>query len=142
LVALGATESGVPVPYPANYRKWTVTRSFIAGPDSRVAGFHHYYANDKAMEGFTTGKFTDGSIIVDERLEVVSHGSSSFEGRRVSLAVMMKDSRRYAETGGWGFDRGEGDTQTLSATAEIRTACYSCHLKQKEKDFVYSTFRK
>jgi hypothetical protein len=135
-------DSNPTVPYPVDYRKWAVTRSFIAGPESKVAGFHHYYANDQAVEGFTTGKFSDGSVIVDERLEVQQRGADSFEGKRVSIAVMMKDSRRYAETGGWGFDATQGESQTLGAPAEIRAACYSCHSKQKDRDHVFSTPRK
>jgi hypothetical protein len=135
-------DSSVTVPFPVDYRKWTVTRSFVAGPESKGAGFHHYYANDKALEGFTMGKFPDGSAIVDERLEVEQRGDSSFEGRRISVAVMMKDSRRYAETGGWGFDSAVGDSQTLGAPTEMRAACHSCHSKQKDRDFVFSTFRK
>lgn len=129
-------------PYPVEYQRWTVTRTFIAGPDSTVAGFHHYYANEKAMVGFTTGKFPDGSVIVDERREVEQHGSSSLAGKRVSVAVMMKDSQRFASTGGWSFDIAMGDSETLSASAERKSACYSCHLKQKDRDFVYSSLRK
>ncbi len=134
-------EGGGNVPYPVDYRKWAVTRSFVAPPDSRNAGFHHYYGNEKALEGFTTGKFPDGSVIVDERLEVEQRGGGSFEGKRISVAVMRKDSRRYAETGGWGFDSAAGESQTLAASAEVRAACYSCHSKQKDRDFVFSAFR-
>ncbi len=57
-------DSSATVPFPAGYRKWAVTKSFIASPKSKTAGFHHYYANGKATEGFTTGKFPDGSVIV------------------------------------------------------------------------------
>jgi len=135
-------DSSATVPFPADYRKWAVTKSFVASPESQTAGFHHYYANDKATEGFTTGKFPDGSVIVDERLEVEQHGGGSFEGKRLSIAVMRKDSHRYAETGGWGFDSALGDGQTLDASAEKRAACYACHSKQKDRDLVFSTFRK
>ena len=146
LVVLAGTfqvfaDSGASVPFPAGYRKWAVTRSFVAGPESKAAGFHHYYANDKALEGFTTGKFPEGAAIVDERLQAESREGGSFEGKRISVAVMMKDSRRFAETGGWGFDSAEGDSQTLGAAAATRTACYSCHSKQKDRDFVFSTLR-
>jgi hypothetical protein len=134
-------ESGQIVPYPAGYRTWAVTRSFIAteGPN---AGFHHYYANPQALEGFTAGKFPDGAVLVDERLEVDQHGGGSFEGKRISIGVMTKDSRRYSETGGWGFDGTLGDSLVLSAPADMRAMCYACHSKQKDRDFVYSTFRK
>ncbi len=135
-------DSGATVSYPLNYRTWAVTRSFIAGPGSKVAGFHHYYANEKALEGFSTGKFPDGSVIVDERLEVEQHGGGSFEGKPLSIAVMAKDSQRYPETGGWGFDRTQGDSQALGAPSDMRAACYACHSKQKDRDFVFSALRK
>jgi hypothetical protein len=129
------------VPFPSGYRTWAVTRSFIA-KDGPNAGFHHYYANPQALEGFATGKFPDGSVIVDERLEVDQNGGGSFEGKRISIAVMRKDSGHYSETGGWGFDAAAGDHQVLAAPADMRAACYACHAKQKDRDFVYSTIRK
>jgi hypothetical protein len=134
-------DSGQTVPFPAGYRTWTVTRSFIAkeGPN---AGFHHYYANPQALAGFTAGKFPDGAVLVDERLEVDQQAGGSFEGKRIGIAVMMKDSRRYSETGGWGFDGTLGESQALSAPANMRAMCYGCHAKQKDRDFVYSSFRK
>jgi len=134
-------DSGPAVPFPAGYRTWTVTRSFIAkeGPN---AGFHHYYANPQALEGFAAGKFPDGAVIVDERLAVDQQGGGSFEGKRIGIAVMRKDSQAYSQTGGWGFDGALGDSQVLAAPADMRAACYGCHLKQKDRDFVFSTSRK
>src|SRR2546426_266570 len=73
-------DSNATVRFPVDYRKWAVTRSYVAGPESQAAGFHHYYANEKALEGFTTGKFPNGSVIVDERLLVEQRGGNSFEG--------------------------------------------------------------
>ncbi len=77
-------DSGAGVPYPSGYRTWAVTRSFITGPDSKTAGFHHYYANAKALQGFSTGSFPDGAVIVDERLEVERTAEGSFEGKSAS----------------------------------------------------------
>lgn len=133
--------SGEHVPFPAGYRSWAVTRSFIL-KDGTAAGFHHVYANPLALEGFTSGKFSDGAVIVDERLEVDQHENGSFEGKRISISVMRKDIRVYSETGGWGFDGTLGDGQELSGPANLRSACYACHSKQKDHDFVFSSFRK
>src|SRR5262245_44232341 len=59
-----------PVPYPEGFRSWTVVKSLIVGPDhdsfAKRGGIHHYYANDKAVAGYRTGTFPDGSIVVDE----------------------------------------------------------------------------
>jgi hypothetical protein len=102
LVAVGvasAGDGGAPVPFPAEYRKWAVARSLVVGPDSKSfatnGGFHHYYANEKAMEGFRTGQFPDGSVVVDERLEVRQEAGATFEGPRKSVAVMEKEATRY-----------------------------------------------
>ena len=105
-------------------------------------GFHHFYANDKAMEGYRTGKFPEGSIIVDEGVVAEeAQGVTSEKGRR-SLDVMHKDGSRFQATGGWGYDHFEGDSQASVASAEVRTACFTCHSQRKDHDFVYSTFRR
>ena len=133
------------VPYPVEYRSWAVVKTSLVGPQARNfatrGGFHHFYANDKAMEGYRTGKFPDGSIIVDEGvIAEEAQGVTAEKGRR-SLDVMHKDSGRFQSTGGWGYDHFEGDSQTSVASAEVRTACFTCHSQRKDHDFVYSTFR-
>ena len=59
------------VEYPQGYRKWTHVMSYVIGPQSpayeRNGGLHNFYANDKAVEGYRTGQFPDGSILIDER---------------------------------------------------------------------------
>jgi hypothetical protein len=149
LVAAGiacAGDAGAPVPFPAEYRNWAVTRSRVLGPEHKnfatSGGFHHYYANEKAMEGFRTGQFPNGSVVVDERLEVRQEAGATFEGPRKSVAVMEKEATRYQSTGGWGFDVFAGEERTQGASASVRAACFSCHSQRKDHDFLFSEFRK
>ena len=150
LVAAGIAcvdaDVSAPVPFPAEYRQWAVTRSMVVGPDNKNfannGGFHHYYANEKAMEGFRTGHFPDGSVVVDERLEVRQEAGTTFEGPRKSVAVMAKDATRYQSTGGWGFEVFAGEDRTQGAPASVRAACFSCHSRRKDHDFIFSEFRK
>jgi hypothetical protein len=94
------------------------------------------------MEGYRTGKFPDGSIIVDEGVVAEeAQGVTSEKGRR-SLDVMHKDASRFKATGGWGYDHFDGDSQSSVASVEARTACFTCHSQRKDHDFVYSTFRR
>ncbi len=141
-----AGDTGASIPFPAEYRKWAVTRSMVVGPEAKNfagnGGFHHYYANEKAVEGFRTGHFADGSVVVDERLEVRQEGGVTLEGSRKSVAVMNKDAARYQSTGGWGFDVFAGDERAEGASATVRAACFSCHSQRKDRDFVFSEFRK
>jgi len=147
LVATGvacAAEAGAPVPFPSEYRQWAVTKSLVVGPESKTfatrGGFHHYYANAKAVEGFRTGQFPEGSVVIDERLEARQADGATLEGPWTSLAVMEK-AARYQSTGGWGFDLFTGQDRTRGASASVRAACFSCHSQRKDHDFVFSEFR-
>ena len=140
-----ADSSGA-VPFPSDYREWTHVKTMYIGAQSKLfeqrGGFHHYYANSKAVEGYRTGKFPDGSVIVDEGVHTREEGGVILEGARRSVEVMSKDSQRYRDTGGWGFERFEGDNRTEGASAQVREACFNCHAKNQERDFVYSEMRK
>jgi ribosomal protein S18 acetylase RimI-like enzyme len=134
------------VEYPQGYRNWTRVMSSLIGPQSpayeKSGGLHLFYANEKAMEGYRTGKFPDGSVIVDERNKAQENAGVTRVGDRIGAAVMVKDSRRYAETGGWGFEVFRGEIPTAVLTAQGKATCYDCHAKQKDHDFVYTTIRK
>jgi Cytochrome P460 len=146
LVFAAGVVSGIdtnpPVPFPVEYRMWAVGKSMVVGPENKNSGFHHYYANEKAVEGFLSGHFPDGSVVVDERLEVRQEAGVTSEGPRKSIAVMHKDAARYSSTGGWGFDVFAGEDLAQGAPVPVRAACFSCHSQRKEHDFVFSEFRK
>jgi hypothetical protein len=125
-------------------------KSTIIGPKSpayeKIGGIQHIYANEKGMEGYRTGRFPEGSILVYDFLktedDAYSEGRTN-EGARRFTSVMVKDSKRYAATGGWGFEEFRGDSQTdRMIGAEAPTKCYACHTSQKDRDYVFSAFRK
>jgi hypothetical protein len=134
------------VPYPEGYRKWTHIKTAIVGsrnPGFQFnGGFHHIYANEKAMEGYLTGNFPEGSVIVFDVLEaLVQKNSNTNEGKRKHIDVMVKDSIKYNTTGGWGYEEYNGDSKTdRKATLTMQTQCFNCHATQK--NHVFSTYRK
>ena len=135
------------VQYPLNYRAWAHVKSALIGPQSPIyesyGGIHHIYANDKAIEGYRTGQFQDGSVIVFDLLETRESAGVTAEGPRRFIDVMSKDTSRYADTGGWGYEEFKGDSQTeRSLTGMAKAACFKCHAQQKNRDFVFSSFRK
>jgi cytochrome P460 len=145
--ALPKAESPEKVPYPEGYRRWVHVRSGLTGPESpdykTTGGIHHIYANDKAMEGYQAGRFPDGSIIVYDLLEVQTKEGITTEGPRRYLTVMHKDGKRFAETGGWGFEVFRKDSQAdRTIWPNAKTKCFDCHASQKDKDFVFGSFRK
>ncbi len=137
----------VPVPYPQGYRQWVHVKSMTINPGHPLfdafGGIHHLYANKKAEQGYRTGKFPDGSVIIFDLLEAKSADNTVQEGARKVLGVMHKDSRTYKATGGWGFEGFKGDSKTERAVGQnAATACFQCHTAQKNSDHVFSTFRK
>src|SRR5215470_452891 len=138
------------VPYPTGYRQWTHVKSTIIDPKSplygEIGGIQHIYANEKGMEGYRTGRFPEGSILVYDFLKTEEDSNQAgitHEGPRRFTSVMVKDSKRYAATGGWGFEEFRGDSQTdRMIGAEAPTKCYACHTSQKDRDYVFSEFRK
>lgn len=136
-----------PVPYPDGYRQWTHVKSMTINQGHALydafGGIHHLYANKKAEQGYKTGKFADGSVIVFDLLEANAADNTVQEGARKVLGVMHKDARKYKDTGGWGFEGFKGDSKTDRAVGgNAASACFQCHTAQKDKDFVFSTFRK
>jgi len=148
-VAVMSGQSAPSVPFPQGYRSWQHVKSIVIGPEhksfSRRGGIHHYYANEKATEGYKTGTFPNGSIIVDEAVTAKNgEGDATgilLEGARRFLDVMVKDDRLYKETGGWGFEHFEGDDPAGQLGVEQRGQCFQCHSKRKDRDLVFSVIR-
>jgi hypothetical protein len=133
-----------PVPYPEGFRKWTHVKTGLIGPNSpafkSTGGFHHIYANAKAMEGYASGYFPQGSIFVFDVIEGTETDGSTIEGKRRHIDVMIKDSLRYTSTGGWGYEEFKGSSKTERVLTEtVRTACFNCHTRQP--DYIFSDLR-
>lgn len=134
------------LPYPEGYRNWTHIKTMVLEKGHPLyeafGGIHHIYANKKALEGYQKGnKFKDGSVIVFDLLEAVSENNALFEGKRKVVGVMIKDSKKYKSTGGWGFEGFAGDTKDR-VVKNMEGECFACHTQIKEKDFVFSEYRK
>ncbi len=131
------------VPYPTGYRHWHHVKSMVIEQGHPLfdafGGIHHIYANASALEGYKAGSFPDGAVIVFDRLEAKRADSAVTEGARKDVAVMHKDAKKYAATGGWGFEAfGGGDPTRPVVGAGAATACYACHAPEKAHDYVFS----
>ena len=135
------------VPYPEGYRNWTHVKSMVIEKGHPLheafGGIHHLYANKQALEGYRTGRFPAGAVIVFDLLEAKSGGNAIEEGGRKVLGVMHKDPKKWKDTGGWGFEGFKGDSKAERAVADkAASACFQCHTSQKDRDFVFSRYRK
>jgi hypothetical protein len=147
LGALGAAAGTSPlVNYPEGYRNWRHVKTMVIEPGHPLhesfGGIHHLYANARALEGYRSGRFSDGSVIVFDLLEAQVADHSLTEGARKLIGVMEKDSDRFAATAGWGFEgfaRGSR-AERLVADAAV-TACFTCHQTRAAQDYVFSSAR-
>jgi hypothetical protein len=138
-----------PIQFPRDYRSWQHVRTIVIGPEHRSfasrGGIHHYYANEQAVEGYRTGRFPNGSIIVDEGIFTEDGTGQAkgmvMEGHRRSLDVMVKNDRLYGDTGGWGFENFKGQESAGTLDAKGRTQCFECHAKSKGPDHVFTAIR-
>lgn len=135
------------VSYPEGYRNWTHVKSMVIQPGHPLyesfGGIHHLYANNKAMQGYKTGKFPKGSVIVFDLLDVNTEGNAIQEGSRKVLGVMQYDAKKFKDTGGWGFEGfAKGNKAERVVGKNAATACFQCHTSQKDKQYVFSSYHK
>jgi hypothetical protein len=145
LFCLSAPAAAQPaVAYPHGYREWLHVKTMqikLGHPlYSTFGGIHHVYANKKAAEGIKRGKFSNGSTLVLDLLESREDAVSTSEGSRKLVAVMHKDTKQYAATGGWGYEafRADSRKERLVGRQAVQ-ACFNCHAERKSKDYVFST---
>ena len=144
--SISAAAESAPVAYPQDYRNWHHVKSMVINPGHGLydsfGGIHHLYANKLAVQGYKSGKWPDGAVIVFDLLDAKSADSAITEGNRKILGVMQRDTRKYAATGGWGYEGFKGDSKTERAVGQnAATACHQCHTAQKDSAFVFSKLR-
>jgi hypothetical protein len=127
------------VALPDGYRHWEVIAPAVeAAPldELRVV-----LGNAIAVKAYRdqTLPFPDGSVLVKlawKQKPSPEFAPATIPGAATTVQVMVKDSRRYAATGGWGFGRfidGEPADE-----AQHRT-CFACHqAKVNGHDFVFT----
>lgn len=133
------------VAYPDGYRTWSHVKSGVISPThrdfGRTGGFQHVYANAEAMAGYRTRNFPEGAVIVVDWLAMHETNGAYQEGERRQVDVMVKDSKRFASTGGWGFQRFVKDSRTDLAASPSPQQCFACHDQRKKDGLVISTYR-
>jgi hypothetical protein len=135
------------VAFPDGYRDWTHVKSAVVLEGhvnyGAFGGIHHVYANALALAALKDGTpFQKGAVIVFDLLEERVEGNAVTEGGRKVIGVMEKDSDRFAETEGWGFEDFRGGDPLQPSVTDMREQCLSCHESQRASGFVYSAYRR
>jgi hypothetical protein len=139
------SDNAAQVEYPEGYRTWSHVKSGVIGPQHKNfaanGGFQHVYANAPAMQGYRTRQFPEGSVIVVDWLEMSEKDGALVEGPRRQVDVMVKDAKRYATSGGWGFQRFVKDSRTELAASPSPGQCFACHQSLQKDGLVLGKYR-
>ena len=144
VTALSATSAATrrapePVAYPDGFRRWSHVHSALVGPGGTRPGLYHIYANDAAMRGYASGRFPEGSVIAFDLYDVTVENHVTKQAARKLVDVMVKDSTRFAESGGWGFAEFLGDERVRKEG--VQKQCAQCHATRREQDWVFSKYK-
>lgn len=133
---------------PEGYRDWRLIS--VAHEAGGLDDLRAILGNDIAVRAFRDGTrpFPDGTIIArlawrhqsSAANDAVFGQSQSFvAGLPTNVQFSVKDSRRYADTGGWGFGQFEAGKPNRDE-ALLRT-CFPCHDRApKTNDRVFTQF--
>ena len=129
------------VKIPAGYRNWE-----LIPPSHEAGGFNELrgiLGNAVAMKAYREGTlpFPDGATLA--KLAWKQEPSTEFDGafvpgRATTVQIMVKDSKKYASTGGWGFGRFIDGKAVDRAQHETCFGCHQAHVK--DHDFVFTRF--
>jgi hypothetical protein len=62
---------------------------------------------------------------------------SSFAGEAANVQFMVKDAKRFAASGGWGF---ADFTNGKPGNEALHAKCFPCHAPAIEHDYVFTRF--
>lgn len=134
---------------PPGYRDWKLIS--VAHEEGNLNDFRALLGNDLAIKAYREGKlpFPDGTIIARIAWSYVpSEENNKAFGRAQSfvpgpapdwyLQFMVKDSKKYAATAGWGFAQFNKDR--IPADEAKHKTCFPCHEPGKAHDFVFTYY--
>jgi hypothetical protein len=131
---------------PSGYRDWTLVS--VAHEAGKLHSFASVLGNDVAVKAYRAGTlpFPDGAVIIalhyshipsEENNKVFGDKQSFVAGPPSNIQWEVKDSKKYAATGGWGFGQVNADGKPVEE-AQFKT-CAPCHAKAP-RDFVFTRY--
>jgi hypothetical protein len=143
---------------PKNFETWVYVGSPLT-PDALNNGkanfpeYHNVYIESGAYEIYKkTNVFPEGTIMFKElqRVGVAENpdgsrtetsGRGYFPAALNGADVTVKDSKRFADTAGWGyFNFNHSEPKAATAKMKPKDECAFCHIASAKKDSVWTQF--
>src|SRR5271170_2908271 len=131
---------------PAGYRDWRLVS--VAHEAGNLNDIRAILGNDEAIKAYREGKlpYPDGTIIArlawsyvasEENNKIFGRSQSFVAGAATNVQFMVKDSIKYAATGGWGFAQFKDGKPAEEA---LLKTCFPCHQPAKAQDLVFTHY--
>ena len=151
------TESGDLV-LPDTFREWvfvgsSLTPNALNGGHALFPEYHNVYMEPCSFKSFEQTHMFPEKMILFKELQLTlpgqnaggsrtePSGSGYFPGPLNGADVMVKDSKRYVESGGWGYySFGHREPKAPTAQVKIKEECAYCHINSAKKDQVWAQF--
>jgi hypothetical protein len=147
----GSASSGdVPVyldNVPRGYRDWKLVS--VAHEEGVLKDIRAILGNEKAIKAYRSNKlpFPEGTVIAriawdhvssEENNKAFGQAQSFVAGApKNGVQFMIKDSKKYAATGGWGYGHFQDGK---SADESVLKTCFPCHEAIRARDFVFTRY--
>ena len=131
---------------PPGYRDWKLIS--VAHEEGNLNDLRALLGNDVAIKAYRQAKlpFPDGTMIArlawsyvpsEGNDKVFGRAQSFVPGPATNVQFMVKDSKKYAATGGWGFAQFKDGKPADEA---LLKTCFPCHEPVKARDFVFTHY--
>jgi hypothetical protein len=148
--AFGQTDKNSPPIFvskiPSGYRDWRLIA--VAHEEGNLNSLGAILGNDITIKAYRDGTlpFPDGAIIAalhyshvpsDENNKVFGRAQSFVPGPPTNIQFMIKDSKKYAATDGWGYGHFSPDGKPGDET--LLKTCAPCHA-MASRDHVFTRY--
>ena len=134
---------------PQGYRDWKLVS--VAHEEGQLKDIRAILGNEIAIKAYRDGNLPlpEGAIVgriawyhvpSEENNKVFGREQSFVAGEAPPwyLQFMVKDSKKYAATGGWGYAQFDKDGK--SGPESDLKKCFPCHQAIKDRDFVFTRY--
>jgi hypothetical protein len=134
---------------PSGYRDWKVVS--VAHEAGDLNDIRAVLGNDIAIKAYREGTlpFPEGAVVgriawsyvpSEENNKIFGREQSFVAGSPTDtyLQFMVKDAKKYAATGGWGYSSFDKDGKPTDEA--VMQKCFPCHQAVADRDFVFTKY--
>ena len=139
-VTVATAPNGIAIP--KDYKTWQpLSVSHRTDKDSLRIILANPIAYKAATEGLTN-PWPDGSMLAKLAWKDSTHphfAAATVPGELTHVEFMIRDSKKFADTNGWGYARWLGmEQKPYGNDANFAQECSTCHLQAKDTGYVFT----